>query len=157
MRAANDNYDALSQSQPVTDRQRRYAEIVALGTHSHTRAAKMAGYAPASARLSAYHNDKNPAVQSIVDKHREEIAQRHSLSEDWVISNLIALARGADTSASRIRALELLGKHLGMFLDRKRVEHVSSFADELEALQPAIQEAIKNTGATGRTSKESSS
>ena len=93
MRAANDNYDALSQSQPVTDRQRRYAEIVALGTHSHTRAAKMAGYAPASARLSAYHNDKNPAVQSLVEKHREEIAQRHSLSEDWVISNLIALAR----------------------------------------------------------------
>ena len=157
MRAANDNYDALSQSQPVTDRQRRYAEIVALGAHSHTRAAKMAGYAPASARLSPYHNDKSPVIQAIIEKHREEIAQRHSISEDWVISNLIALVRGADTSASRIRALGPLGKHLGMFLDRKRVAHVSSFADELEALQPAIKEAIKNTGATGRSSRESSS
>ena len=157
MRAANDNYDDLSQNQPVTDRQRRYAEIVALGTHSHTRAAKMAGYAPASARLSAYHNDNNLAVKAIVEQHRVQISQRHALSEDWVIGNLIALAEGADTSASRIRALELLGKHLGMFLDRKRVEHVSSFADELEALQPAIKEAIKNTGATGRSSRESSS
>ena len=84
----------------MTDRQRRYAEIVALGTHSHTRAAKMAGYAPASARLSAYHNDKNPAVQSLVEKHRE--GGNGILSEDWVISNLIALARG---TIPRLRGL----------------------------------------------------
>lgn len=157
MHPANDNYEAISQTYSVTDRQRRYAEIVALGTHSHTRAAKMAGYASASARMSAYHNDNNPAVQAIVEHHRMEIAQRHSLSEDWVISNLITLARGADTSASRIRALELLGKHLGMFLDRTRVEHVASFADELEALQPAIQDVIEAAVSAKPTSTEKSS
>jgi hypothetical protein len=44
-----------------------------------------------------------------------------------------------------------------MFLDRTRVEHVSSFADELEALQPAIQDAIEAAVSAKPTSTEKSS
>lgn len=58
-------------------------------------------------------------------------------------------AMHSDSASSRVRALELLGKTLSMFTDRREIEQRPSFADELEALQPQIRQAIedqKNSG-----------
>ncbi len=59
-----------------------------------------------------------------------------------IISGLKDEALNGDSSASRVRAWELLGKYLGMFLDRTKIEHVTSYADELEGLQADIRSAI---------------
>ena len=34
-----------------------------------------------------------------------------------------------------MRALELLGKSIGVFTDRTQIEQVTTFADEIESLQ----------------------
>ena len=39
-------------------------------------------------------------------------------------------------------AVELPNKSMGMFTDRTQIERVTSFADELEALQPEIEVVI---------------
>ena len=71
-----------------------------------------------------------------------EIACRNALSEDWVIQRLVDLADNADTSASQIRALDLLGRHLRMFgTDNNRGEN-ASYADELESLADEIKAAV---------------
>tara|TARA_B100000161_G_scaffold11627_1_gene7168 strand:- start:309 stop:575 length:267 start_codon:yes stop_codon:yes gene_type:complete len=51
-----------------------------------------------------------------------------------------------DSASARLRALELLGKSIGMFTDRTQIEQVTKFADELESLQDEIKVAIAEKG-----------
>ena len=86
-------------------------------------------------------------IEELQDGH----ARRNELTSDMIIGGLLELAQYADSSAARVRAWELLGKTRGMFTDRTQVEPRPSFADELEALQPRIRQAIqdhKNSGVT---------
>jgi phage terminase small subunit len=85
---------------------------------------RRAGYRPcndnaASAAASRLLNDVN--VRAAVAAAQQEQAARLLVSQDDVIRGLHVEAtdRGAHSRASaRVRAWELLGKHLGMFRDR---------------------------------------
>jgi len=94
-----------------------------------TEAYKRAGYTcrndetawACSARLLA-----KPAVKEAVAELMAERAARNRLDEDYVLHGLMAEAQNREpfsSHAARVRALELLGKHLGMFSDRFKVEH----------------------------------
>ena len=48
-----------------------------------------------------------------------------------------------ESASARVRELELLGKSIGMFTDRTQIEQVTTFADEIEALQDEIKLAIE--------------
>jgi hypothetical protein len=66
---------------------------------------------------------KNNVAEAIIAAKAERAA-RCKLSATWVIRRLRkeATAQGKNASpAARVRALELLGKHLGMFADRHEV------------------------------------
>ena len=53
--------------------------------------------------------------------------------EEYVLKRLASEAESAETDGSRVRALELLGKTVGMFTDRVEVEQdESKSAAELE-------------------------
>ena len=55
---------------------------------------------------------------------RAELAQKAALTAEWVLTELRTnhkLARSLEEMAASNKALELLGKHIGMFSDR--VEH----------------------------------
>ena len=55
-----------------------------------------------------------------------------------------------DSASARLRALELLGKSIGMFTDRTQIEQVTKFADENESLQDKLQVPIAETGGQSR-------
>jgi hypothetical protein len=64
------------------------------------------------------------AVSEAIVAAKAERAARCKLSATWVIRRLRkeATAKGANASPSaRVKALELLGKHLGLFSDRHEV------------------------------------
>jgi len=44
--------------------------------------------------------------------------EKTALTKEWVIERLMLFAKCADKDAASVRALELLGKELGMFVDR---------------------------------------
>jgi hypothetical protein len=64
-------------------------------------------------------------------------AERVGLDEAWVLRNLkrnaVMAARAGDRAASN-RAAELIGKHIGMFIDKKQIE--ISYIDELTSIWP---------------------
>ena len=62
-----------------------------------------------------------PEIVAIVAAAKAEASARNALTMDWVIERLKVLAESADKDASKIRALELLGKQMGGFKDQ--VEH----------------------------------
>ena len=105
---------------------------------------------------------KEPAIQERIAELQAKAAEKTVLSKQWVIDKLIAnversmqaapvvdakgIPTGEYTYQGNVanKALELLGKEQGMFIDRKEVGRPGSF-EELtdEELQEAIVEQTK--------------
>ena len=105
-----------------------------------TAAAKRAGYAPAYADRQAHQLLENTRVAAALAAKQAERAERTEETADGVLRDLRAVAdrcmqgvevcdsEGRKTGEWRFnasganRALELIGKHLAMFIERKEVE-----------------------------------
>ena len=123
-------------------RQHRYAEIYATGSVSGAAAACQAGYKPEGARQAAYRNNNRPEVRALIEELQDGYAAAAEVSRAEVIALLKKEALHCDSASTRVRALELLSKSIGMFTDRTQIEQVTIFADEPESLQDEIQAAI---------------
>ena len=94
-----------------------------------TRAAVAAGYSEKTADVIGYENLKKPQIAAAIQEEMDTRSRRTEIDQDFVLGELREIA-GAEASdetgsalkyAAKLKALELLGKHLGMFTDR--VEH----------------------------------
>jgi phage terminase small subunit len=106
---------------PVLRNQRheRFAQELARG-RAACRAYDAAGYKPdrgAAARLSA-----NVSVHARVRELQGEAAEIAVLDRAFVLKRLMRNADQAEEMSAANRALELLGKELGMFVDRSEVQ-----------------------------------
>ena len=89
-------------------------------------AARRAGYSAGGAKNAAWRLLRDPEVKRLVKEEMEKRAKVVRLKQQDVVQELrdIAFAQGSDASgaavklASKLRALELLGKHMGLFQDR---------------------------------------
>ena len=115
----------------LTEKQKRFADEYLIDLNA-TRAYKAAypkvkkeeTAAAAGARLL-----KNVNVATYVEKRIKDRKKRTEITQDLVLMELveIATARAADYSdsnlkyANKIKALELLGRHLGMWNDRMQI------------------------------------
>lgn len=97
-------------------------------------AARRAGYEPRTARQVGGRLRTNVDVAAAIDAAERDAAARAEVSLDWAIANLKreSLLPDADggSSTCRIRATELIAKHLGL---RTRVEVEHSGAVTLAA------------------------
>lgn len=86
-------------------------------------AARRAGYSAKGARNAAWRLLRDPEVRKTVKEEMEKRAKRVQLQQEDVVQELrnVAFAEASDESgaavkyASKLRALELLGKHMGIF------------------------------------------
>ena len=92
-----------------------------------TAAAKRAGYAHPNVQGSQLLS--NQTVRIAVQQELNARADRLRIDADWVIAQLVREAMDYQNSGStRVRALELLGKHLGAFApSRLEVTYSSGF------------------------------
>lgn len=107
------------------DRQRLFAEEFTVDFNA-TQAAIRAGYSEKTAGSIGSENLKKPEIQKMIDEALRERIRRTHITQDRVVLELaaVAFADAADCTDStlkysnKIKALELLGKHLGMFRER---------------------------------------
>jgi len=156
----------------MNPRHERFAQELAAGK-SAAEAHRIAGYKPN--RGNASHLQSNQSIQNRVAELLQERENIHSqatakaveataLTKEWVITKLIENAtramqaeahRGEDgeceysyNGAVANRALELLGKELGMFIDRKEIGSPGEFermTDE-ELLEEVRRQAAELLG-----------
>ena len=93
-------------------------------------ACKLAQHPKVSARIKA--------IQSDMETDRRMLRLRR---EEYVLRRLQEEAEGADTSSSKIRALELLGKTTGLFADKTIIEN-SDNDKTAEQLEDEIAERL---------------
>ena len=115
-------------------RHESFAQAIASG-HSAVKAHEIAGFFPdrANAGRLRHRDDISRRVDEIlatrtkaIDKALVSAARSASAStKKWVLRNLrrnAVLAMRAGDRAAANRSIELIGKHLGMFIERKQIE-----------------------------------
>src|SRR6266516_3019880 len=118
----------------------RFAVLLAEGK-SVIEAHVLAGYKPSTG--NAYVLKKNQRISEriselMAERQRKEARatekaiEKVALTKEWVLSRLIENAEKALTSKERSpianRALELIGKEMGMFVDRAEISQTTEFA-----------------------------
>jgi phage terminase small subunit len=90
-----------------------------------TQAAERAGYSAATAQQMGAENLSKPLIREAIEAGKAARAARTEVTADEVIRILLHEATaddGAMCKTGRVKAAELLGKHLGMFAERTKVE-----------------------------------
>ena len=112
----------------LTPKQQRFVSELLIDLDA-TQAAIRAGYGQQTARQAGAENLSKPDVSAAISEAQAARAERTEMTQDYVLENLRTVVEtcmgriGGEFNASgAIKALELLGKHLGMFKDRLEVK-----------------------------------
>lgn len=109
---------------PLTPRQARFVSEYLVDLNGR-QAAIRAGYSPRTANEQAARLLTKANIQAAVEAGRAAQAQSAELTADWIIRRLkeeAQLTGEGASHAARVKALELLGKRLALWVDRKQVE-----------------------------------
>lgn len=135
----------------MTPKQERFVAEYLIDLNA-TQAAIRAGYSAKTAYSIGQENLTKPEIAAALEKAQEKRAERTELSQDWVLDRLREIAertmqaeavkdsQGETTGEYRFdasganRSLELIGKHLGMFVERVKLQ-VSNHEDALSELK----------------------
>ncbi len=128
----------------LTLKQRTLAyEYVAMKGNA-TKAAIAAGYAPTSAHVQAH---RTLRIDKVARKVRE-LTLHHEITAERVVRRLDNLSKAAQSDGQHgaaVKAEELIGKSLGMWIDRSVSVNVDLTTEHLAALQALVGIASPNT------------
>lgn len=103
----------------LTDKQKRFCEEYLVDLNA-TQAAFRAGYSRKTAYSIGDENLKKPEIREYLQELIDQRSERTGITADTVLKELerIALSDAEITGKEKIKALELLGKHLGLFTEQ---------------------------------------
>lgn len=122
----------------LTEKQKRFCEEYLIDFNA-TQAALRAGYSPKTAYSIGDENLRKPEIQSEIQTLIRKRSERTGINADSVIKELvkIAFAETEITGKEKMKALELLGKHLGLFDNCKADE--SKILEKLDEVLGGIK------------------
>ena len=105
----------------LTDKQERFVQEYLVDLNA-TQAAIRAGYSPETAGAIGCENLKKPNIKARIDREMAEISARTGANQERIIRELGEIAfNPIGNPAYKLKALELLGKHFSLFVEK--VEH----------------------------------
>jgi len=134
----------------LTAKQQRFVEEYLIDLNA-TQAAKRAGYKNAEiGRQLITKNNVSGAIQEALKKR----SSRTEITQDQVLEELakVGFKKAADYTdaelkyGNKIRALELIGKHLGMFNDKQPNSNNSEDDNLYDAIEKAVNKALDTGG-----------
>lgn len=108
----------------LTEKQKRFCEEYLVDLNA-TQSAIRAGYSIKTANRIASENLSKPDIQTYIRKLLDERSERTGVSGDKIIEELQKIAFAEDvviTGKEKLRALELLGKYFGLFIEKAQIE-----------------------------------
>lgn len=110
----------------LTDKQMKFVDEYMVDMNA-TQAYLRAGYkcTEEAARVSASKLLTNPNIVAEIATRQEKLQEKTELTAEWVLNELAdnhRLAKQMGDLAPSNKALELIGKHIGMFTDKLKLE-----------------------------------
>ena len=91
-----------------------------------TKAALEAGYAPSNAARVGQRLLNNPELRALINQELDAILKASRVTVKWVCAELAQVVEDSRVAPANrsdgVRALEQLGRHLGMWIDRSQVQ-----------------------------------
>lgn len=85
-----------------------------------TQAAIRAGYKEKTAYQTGAENLRKPQIQQAIQELHKVAEEKCTVTLEWILSQIAAIATDEEArTADRLKALELLGKHLGLWEKRQ--------------------------------------
>jgi phage terminase small subunit len=137
----------------LTPKKARFVEEYLVDLNA-TGAAIRAGYTKTNASQMGHNLLQEPEVKAAIKEGKAKISERTKVTQDYVIQKLkkIAEMEAGDNASYRvrvgnqIRALELLGRHVGLFDPKSTSAHPETEDDPLTA---SLKEWMKENGTQG--------
>lgn len=155
------------ETQKLNEKQKLFCEEYLIDLNA-TQAAIRAGYSKKTARSIANENLTKPDIQDYIQKLQAGIAQRNKITQDEVLADLIEIKgrcmqarpvtfmghQVTDSEGNNLwkfdakgatKAIELIGKHIGFFLeDNKQKQAILNPVQNNYLLPDECKEAIKH-------------
>lgn len=113
----------LEETQRLNLRQQRFVDAYLLDPNGK-QAAIAAGYSPKAAEVTASKMLRMGKVSAALRAARAEVSERAKVDAQWVLEQLIGIAESAGvTIREKLRALELVGKHIEVSAFQETVLH----------------------------------
>ena len=98
----------------LTAKQKRFCEEYMKDLNA-TQAAIRAGYSKKTAGEIGYEHLKKPEIQAYIAKLQAETRERNKIDVDFVVRGIKEIAINGEKEEVRLKAYDLLGKHLGIY------------------------------------------
>src|SRR5690606_36988425 len=108
----------------LTPKQQRFVEEYLIDLNA-TQAAIRAGYSEKTAYSVGHENLKKPEIQKAIEEAQSKLSNKTQVTVEMVVQGLLKEAQDyaeGSTQSARVSAWAHLGKHLGMFVDQKKVD-----------------------------------
>ena len=132
--------DAYKRERPLTVHQISFAQGIVQGKtyrQAYRDAYANAKGSDASITASAYKLSKDHRIQQIVQESLEEsiehLAEDVAATKRYVLKQLITHSKTAKQEGTKLKALELMGKTVGLFIDKTEAEVKTVSAEQLKA------------------------
>jgi len=122
-------------SKLLTPKQKRFIDNYLISLNA-TDAAIKAGYKEKTARSIGCQLLTKLNIRETLDERIKSIEDKTEITVEYVLKGINDLAKNAKSEGARVKAFELLGKHLAMFTDKvNSTMNVKELTDaELEAM-----------------------
>lgn len=132
--------------QKLTERQRRFVEEFALNGNA-TQAAIRAGFSEKAARGQGARLLADANIALAIRQRRQAASKRIEISADRVLNEYAKMAFDKRklplTATDRVRALNALGKHLGLFVDKHELDISQRMQDTLNEIKSRLSPAAQ--------------
>ncbi len=120
-------------SNKLTTKQRLFVEAY-LANPNATQAARKAGYKGNDKTLSVVgaENLAKPCIAKLLNERVEEAI----ITADEILRDVKAIAKTSERDGDRLKAYEMLGKHLAMWVDKTQTEHSGSVDVTTRVIEP---------------------
>jgi len=123
---------------PLTAKQQRFVEEYLVDSNA-AQAAIRAGYSPACAKQQGAENLSKPYLMAAVQIGQKKLAQRCEHSADNALRAVAGMAYDVDLHEGyRLKALDMLLRIEGMYVEKHAVHHSGSIADGTGGLQATM-------------------
>lgn len=153
IKALSQPEDRLQQAleDAMTIRQRAYCREYVLDFKIRE-AAIRAGYTTKSAHLTGYNLMQYRSIRKLIDIYTESNATKiTSIDPEWVINKVTEIVT-MDTAkdSDKLRGLELLARHLGMFIERTEISGRDGEAIKIEETRHQADEVARKLREMGK-------